>query len=176
MTPHETPIHLDIPRPRERFKERDIRFLELWRVNRWVVKAYAVSYSGTPPSVATVTAAKHVTAQELPQPACCESRYGVGFAIVHEGQDAVWLLIHWWGLESILHQRLLTAQLGETTFRRAPQDVVGCVWELPVIMFERDRWVDCILSPPHPDVQGYLDGHLAIRPSARPHAPRWHGA
>jgi hypothetical protein len=88
-----------------------------------------------------------------------DDRYGIAVVIVHHGQDACWLLVDWWGRESVLHHRLLTAPLpGDGSFHPAPPELAACVWELPLLMFERNAWVETVLADPaRSDVGRYLE-------------------
>ena len=144
---------------REPYRPRQARFLELWQTEGWLVKLYGLAYHGDEPEAAVVAAAKRAAAEALPQPARSEARYGLAIVIVHQGQDACWLLIDWWGHESILHHRLLMASLdGVKSFGAPPPDVTACVWELPLVMFERDAWVSAVLATEGaPDVARYLE-------------------
>ena len=143
---------------RQPYEQRSVRFLETWQIDDWVLKVYGIAYRGDVPREQTVAAARPIAADALPRPARSDERYGVGFVIVHEGQDACWLLIDWWGFESVLHHRLFMSELdGEAKFVAAPPFMTACVWELPVLTFERDAWVETVLSrPDDPDVAGYL--------------------
>jgi hypothetical protein len=132
---------------REPYRPRTATFLELWQPNDWLVKLYGLAYERETPDPATVTAAKHAATTALPHPARTNDRYGIAIVIVHQGQDACWLLIDWWGHESVLHHRLLMAPLGKDDgYRDPPPDVAACVWELPLLMFERDAWVTTVMS------------------------------
>jgi hypothetical protein len=144
---------------REPYRPRRVRFLELWRPDGWLVKLYSIAYKGQEPTPATVEAAKRAAAEALPQPARSDDRYGVAVVIVHRGQDACWLLIDWWGQESVLYHRPLVAPLdSDGQFEPTPPDVTACVWELPLLMFERDAWVRTVLSEDEgPDVGRYLE-------------------
>lgn len=150
---------LPLVKLREPYRSRNARFLELWRPGEWLVKLYGIAYEGEVPPPAVVEAAKRAAADALPQPARNENRYGVGIVIVHQGQDACWLLVDWWGDESVLHHRLLRAPLpGAGQFEPAAPDLAACVWELPLLMFERDAWVATVLTDhEHPDVARYLE-------------------
>lgn len=144
-------------RAREPYRPRSARFLELWRPDGWLLKLYGLAYEGERPRAEVVKAAKRSARDALPCPARSGDRYGTGFIIVHDGQDACWLLIDWWGYESVLHHRLLTAPLSAPReFHPAPRDVTACVWELALLMFERDAWVSTVLTDTEPDVGRYL--------------------
>jgi hypothetical protein len=150
---------------RQPYEQRSVRRLELWAHDDWLLKVYGLAYRGEAPPSNVVGAAKRAAAVTLPMPAQTRDRYGVGFLVVHEGQDARWLLVDWWGFESVLHHRLFRAPLeGEPEFKRAPDAVTACVWELPILAFERDAWVETVLSDPErPDVPAYLERRLEGR-------------
>jgi ketosteroid isomerase-like protein len=145
-------------RTREPYRPRSARFLELWRPDGWLLKLYGLAYEGGRPRAEVVEAAKRSARAALPRPARSGERYGTGFVIVHEGQDACWLLLDWWGCENVLHQRLLTAPLSAPDeFQPAPRDLTACVWELRLLAFERDAWVAAVLTDSEADVGRYLD-------------------
>jgi ketosteroid isomerase-like protein len=145
-------------RTREPYRPRSARFLELWRPDGWLLKLYGLAYEGARPRAEVVEAAKRSARAALPRPARGGDRYGTGFVIVHEGQDACWLLLDWWGGENVLHQRLLTAPLSAPNeFQPAPRDLTACVWELRLLAFERDAWVAAVLTDAGADVGRYLE-------------------
>jgi ketosteroid isomerase-like protein len=145
-------------RAREPYRPRSARFIELWQPDGWLLKLYGLAYEGERPRAEVVEAAKRSARAALPRPGRTHDRYGVGFVIVHDGQDACWLLIDWWGNESVLHHRPLTAPLSAPQeFHPVPRDVAACVWELPLLAFERDAWVSAVLTDNEPDVGRYLE-------------------
>ncbi|EPX87030.1 hypothetical protein Salmuc_03005 [Salipiger mucosus DSM 16094] len=83
---------------------------------------------------------------------------GTGFVVIHEGEVGTWLLMDWWAHGDILCQRL---SLGDAD-GFAAQDarpLNACVWELPVLMHERDAWVRHMMGGA-PDPEAYLADHL----------------
>jgi hypothetical protein len=147
------------------YGKRPIRYLETWRDRGWVIKIYGIAYRGESPRRDVVVAAKRRAHEALPQPAVTEERYGIGFLVVHDGQDFCWALLDWWGHESVLHHRLFVAPLdGSQEFAPAPRTMAACVWELPVLLHERDAWVATVLAGPEdPDLGGYLERQLNTR-------------
>lgn len=72
---------------------------------------------------------------------------GAGFAIVHAGEEALWLLLHHWTDGGIATHRLWRAPLGtEAPFQPVVSDAMACVWELAVIDFERRAWMTTVMS------------------------------
>ncbi|MFC7647027.1 hypothetical protein ACFQX6_45695 [Streptosporangium lutulentum] len=47
-----------------------------------------------------------------------------------------------------------------TNFVRLDRSLIGCVWELPPILHERDAWVRHMLAPGSPDLDAYLADSL----------------
>jgi hypothetical protein len=46
----------------------------------------------------------------------------------------------------------------------SPDPLIACVWELPILAFERDAWVETVLSDAkRPDVPAYLERRLEGR-------------
>jgi hypothetical protein len=69
--------------------------------------------------------------------------------------------VDWWSQEAVLNHVLLMAPLaGERRFGSPPPHYMACVWELPLLMFERDAWVATVMGGDGtiaPDVGRYLD-------------------
>jgi uncharacterized protein involved in tolerance to divalent cations len=82
-------------------------------------------------------------ARELP----ASAHQGAGFAILHEGEEGRWLLLHWWLGGGILTNRLWRADLVEDAeFVEADPLLMACVWELGVIDFERRAWMRTVMA------------------------------
>jgi hypothetical protein len=79
----------------------------------------------------------------------------VGFLILHYGMDGDYLLVSQWYDANMLKHWVRGATAcadGSTEFAPLVQrDLIACVWELEVIKFERDAWVNTVLA------QGQLD-------------------
>ena len=72
---------------------------------------------------------------------------GAGFAILHEGEGARWLLLHWWVAGGISARKLWRADLApDTPFMEADPLLFACVWELGLIDFERRAWMQTAMS------------------------------
>lgn len=144
------------------YSPRPIRFLELWEWQGWRLKVYGGAYGCAVPRPALVEAAKRAATEVLPRPAEADDRYGVGFACAHEGRGACFAFVDWWADENELHHKMLTAPEDAPAALRpaGPDALMGCVWDLAVMAFERDAWLRAVLANPHgPD----LDAYLAVR-------------
>lgn len=61
--------------------------------------------------------------------------------IVHEGRDGNWTLFYRW-IESHMLHGLTFYSKDEIRFEPTPREgSMACVWELPIIAFERDLWI-----------------------------------
>ncbi|WP_343313106.1 hypothetical protein AAIB41_09630 [Brucella sp. BE17] len=72
---------------------------------------------------------------------------GAGFAILHQGEESLWLLLHWWVEGGIATRILWQSELGDTIkFVPAQPLLMACVWELGIIDFERRAWIETAMS------------------------------
>lgn len=87
----------------------------------------------------------------------------VGFLILHYGEEGDYLLVsQWYDANMLKHWVRGTAvdAEGNTTVEPlAQRDLIACVWELEVINFERDAWVNTVLAQGRLD-QASLDAYL----------------
>ena len=88
----------------------------------------------------------------------------LGFLILHYGMDGDYLLVsQWYDANMLKHwvRGSVTDAGGHTTFAPlAQRDLVACVWELEVIRFERDAWVNTVLARGRLD-EAARDAYLA---------------
>lgn len=146
----------------ELYQRREIRLLERRAIRGWQMKLYGISCEPGGPDPALVAAALQLAAGVLPQPAVTPTRYGVGFMGVHEGRGSNLVFVDWWARENELHHHAWVSPEGE--FQHfdyvTPIGLAACVWDLAVIGFERQAWIDAALVTPHPDFTRYLDTAL----------------
>ncbi|MEM9594610.1 MAG: hypothetical protein AAGD06_10110 [Acidobacteriota bacterium] len=128
----------------------------------WRLKVYGMTAPGVALDGTLLAAGLEAAACRLPAP----SATPLGFVLVHRGEQGVWLQRGLWA-DDILEQRVWLAPLGDTTaFGAAPfDDFAACVWELEVILHERDAWIRHVMAPPGPpSFEGYLGDVLSIPP------------
>ena len=156
------------------YQARPIRFLRLAELGGWRVKVYGISSQRERPDPAFVKAAEHLAAERLPSPpvwsaapgegpAVSEDRYGVAILIVHEGREGGFVLVSWWAGENMLHHHVYFASAGPPFFFEylSPSGLAACAWELYVLGFERQAWIDTVLANPSgPDLDAYLGRRL----------------
>jgi hypothetical protein len=149
----------------ERYQRREVRLLERRRVGGWQMKLYGISYAAVVPDPRLVAAALRLAAGVLPEPPVTATRYGVGFMGVHEGRGSNLVFVDWWARENELHHHAWASPEGEFQHFEyiTPAGLAACVWDLAIIGFERQAWIDAVLAPPNPDFTRYLTAALEGR-------------
>src|SRR5258708_38590867 len=89
---------------KENYRQRSIRFLDLWEPDGWQLKVYGIAYTSEYPSLSLVEAAKKVVRSQLPP--TDQHNYGVGFLGVHEGRGTNFVFVDWWADENELHHHV----------------------------------------------------------------------
>ncbi|WP_170378796.1 hypothetical protein [Ruegeria atlantica] len=127
----------------------------------WAIKAYGITteqISG--PSRLFTTAAEtsarehvfsllHLTREE-------GEFYKTGFAVLHKGTLANWLLFQWWTHSDVWCQLLSYSDLSTPeSFTFSTRPVRACVHETAVIWFEQKSWIKNVLSG-NADRRAYL--------------------
>ncbi|WP_223283441.1 hypothetical protein [Achromobacter xylosoxidans] len=146
--------------PAEPYAPRRMAFIEQWREDGLAIKAYAIQRNPDPTVAllsAEVAAAARKTAMATLQDAARDPRAtGLGFCIVHVGEEAVWLLADWWISGGILCQQMYSAPLERPEqFEPVQGPFIACVWELEVTAHERGAWMRHVLRN-EPDTVAYL--------------------
>ncbi len=136
------------------YKSRKIDFLETQSVGDWKVKTYTITSRGQFESTPQLEMAK----KELPDMlSIAEQHHGYAFLIVHEATDGLWILLNWWTGKEML--RTLTYHIGPGSSNMValpPAGSMACVWEMKVICFERELWLEKILlNHTNPDFESY---------------------
>lgn len=131
-------------------------------VSGYHVKRYHVTAdpAGIDPEIEK--AAYAVLPELLPEP---DGTPPAAFVVLHRGgDDGAYVNAYTWAWDNALHYGNAVAgqpALGcpdrdPTHFVRPERPLIGCVWELPPILHERDAWVRHMLAPDQPDLDAYL--------------------
>lgn len=132
------------------YTPRLVKALPPVHVNGRVLKAYAMF-------------ADPERAGELPKPEFLERHaatvlseapargdHPAGFLILHRGAEGTYLLVsQWYDADMLKHwvRGAVVDAEGNTAFTPlAERDLIACVWELEVVRFERDAWVNTVLA------------------------------
>ncbi|MFE5793151.1 hypothetical protein ACFQ8C_11320 [Streptomyces sp. NPDC056503] len=79
-----------------------------------------------------------------------EGDHPAGFLILHHGAEGTYLLVsQWYDADMLKHwvRGAAVAADGTTDFvPLAERDLIACVWELEIVKFERDAWVNTVLA------------------------------
>jgi hypothetical protein len=143
----------------EPYRPRSIRFLEVWQVQGWRFKVYGIAHGRELPRQALVHAAKQMVPEQLAHFSAGVKHYQVGFLGVHDGRDANFVFLDFWADENELHHHVFVspADRPEALDYVTPGGLLGCVWDLRVLAFERQAWIDAVLANPQgPDLGAYL--------------------
>lgn len=130
------------------------------------VKRYHVSAdpAGIAPEVEK--AAYAMLPELLPEP---DGTPAATFVVLHRGgDDGAYINAYSWVWDNVLHFRGAAAgqpvigcpDRDPTRFVILDLPWIGCVWELPPVLHERDAWVRHMLAPNAPDLGGYLADSL----------------
>lgn len=141
------------------YKKRAVRFLEVWRNGKWQIKVYGIAHGRLTPRPELIAAAKDVANQRLESVPGSIQHYFVGFLSVHDGRTANFVFVDWWADENELHHHAYVSPTNQPS-RLAyvtPTGLTACVWDLRVMAFERQAWLDNVLKrPAGPDLDAYL--------------------
>lgn len=147
----------------EEYRPRPIRFLELWEIDEWVLKAYTIRYTDGPLAPSLVGAAYDIALLRLRESASKTNHYGVGFVGIHQGKTENFVFVDWWADENELHHHVYVSPLEDPTKLNyvTPSGLAACVWDLYLIGFEREAWLNHGLKQGDgPDLAGYLGARL----------------
>jgi hypothetical protein len=146
----------------EAYRPRPIRCTGLHEVEGWRLKVYEAAYDRDRPRPELAEAAKQL-ADRLPQPPDGEGRYGVGFLCAHDGRGGCFAFVDWWADENELHHLMYTALADRPGDLQpvSPDGLTACVWDLAIMAFERQAWLDAVLANSDgPDLERYLEARL----------------
>ncbi|MDO8554107.1 MAG: hypothetical protein Q7S22_04835 [Candidatus Micrarchaeota archaeon] len=147
------------------YAPRPIRFLEVMNGTtspNLRVKLYGVSARDSDrPREELVKAAKTVAFDRLPKPSkpsIPESPLSVAIACVHEARGADFLLLGSWD-DNVLITNVfkIDPKVPGHTVMSYQRDSPLCTWDIKLIGFERDAWVEKVLkSPTTAGIEAYL--------------------
>ena len=145
------------------YETRPIRFLELWQHEQWRLKVYGIAYRREVPRPELIEAAKTAARTRLAAVEKSMKQYGVGFLGIHDGRTANFIFVDWWADENELQHHVYVSPTEEPSrLTYAPSTCgIACVWDLRVMAFERQAWLDAVLKrPQRPDLDEYLQLRL----------------
>ncbi|MEN8144802.1 MAG: hypothetical protein ABFS14_07605 [Gemmatimonadota bacterium] len=145
----------------EPYAPRPIEFLGIRRHDDWRLKHYSIVYGASPYDGAESEPGISLLLPKLPHPAVAPARPGVGFLISHLGRTANYCVLGWWDRENELPLRVAVRSLdGGSNWRPAAGPESVCVWDLQVVAFERDAYVDTVLNADGTTTADAVDRYL----------------
>lgn len=147
------------------YRSKFFQFRGVWEIDDTRLKFYTIgSGANTEFTDGLIGSARDYAAESLPRAKALEgSDHNLGYVILHPGQMAKWLLIHWWANQDIALAMLASAAPGADSIQFFSQDhrhFHACVWEHVVINHERDAWVKHMMRD-QSDPGSYLADCLA---------------
>jgi hypothetical protein len=138
------------------YRTRSVGFLRHHSLRDWRLKLYGISVEGRRPPEELLAAGEALAAATLPSPATGDGRHGVGFVGVHEGAQANFVFVSWWAkLYELNHVLFRGPKRQPYELARVDPPLVGCTWDLRVVAFERDAWINSMVGDA-PDLDTYL--------------------
>lgn len=131
------------------YQARKITFEGLQEVDGWQVKVYTISQQASFQAVESLHAVQaHLsrlltTVRQSPLPL-----HRHAFIIVHEAREGIWVLLNWWTGGEMLETMTRFINTSSPT-ELLPSPHTGpliCVWELEVVLHERQAWISHVLS------------------------------
>jgi hypothetical protein len=132
------------------YAPRSIVPLPVRDVGGWRLKVTQVLAPGRTAESALVDASAAAAERFLPTPALTPLHYGVGILIVHQGTRYDFVLVGYWTHETELrYETYMRASSDSTRLEAlAGGDLATDVWDLRVLAFERDAWLEHVLRAP----------------------------
>lgn len=144
------------------YRPRRMEFLDLWFEGEWAIKAYGIQSRPVDGDAAIIGEDLVLAAREHAVSALRLTReegafYKTGFAVLHEGALANWLLFQWWTHQDVWCQ-LLSYSNGDDplNFIHTTRPIRACVYETAIIWYEQKSWIRHVLSGA-PNRRAYLE-------------------
>ncbi|HEV2045231.1 MAG TPA: hypothetical protein VGQ95_01400 [Chthoniobacterales bacterium] len=145
----------------EPYEARSFRFVELLSIKDWRMKLYGIAWHRELPRPELLEAARRVAADTLAKETA--NNYKVGFIGAHDGRNACFVFVDFWGNENELFHRVFLSR-GNEPQALSPwkiSDSSVCVWDLRLQSFERDAWIKHVLkNTDAPDFDSYLQERM----------------
>jgi hypothetical protein len=146
------------------YEARSFRFIAPIALGDWRMKLYGIAWRRESPRPELIAAAKQIAAEQLA--AETAPNHKLGFIGVHDGRDACFVFVDFWGNENELFHRVFLSRDNDPAklLPAAPADSSVCVWDLRLQSFEREAWIKHVLSKADaPDFEAYLGERLNER-------------
>jgi len=145
----------------EQFKKRATSYSGIYEFNDWKFKIYHIKYDET----RVISEVEKTIKSKLPNlikekiKINAYPNYKIGTVIIHAAKDCVFTLVNWWIYENVMQHHVYYSELD------APNEIIDysdkgiqfCVWDLGIIWYERNLWIETILkNSKKPNWDSYL--------------------
>jgi len=149
---------------RAEYQMRPVRFLDLWEpLSAWRIKMYGITYRKETPDAGLIKAGQLIAEARL-RGIAPDTHHQVGFLGIHQAQSRNLVFLNWWTNENELHHHpYVSTKEAPTHLQYAlPDGPAMSVWDIKLIAFERDAWVECVLAnEDEPNLEAYLERRMS---------------
>lgn len=146
------------------YQTRPIRFIELYQHQDWKIKIYSISIKNERFSSTHIELAKQQLNEWLKLSKNYPlTTYKIATLIIHEGKEGCFAILNWWIDDNMLQNHVFVATYKNPNHFKLFSDkgIITCVWELAVIWFERNAWVEHVLKQSgQPNFDAYLNSQF----------------
>ena len=148
----------------EQFKKRATSYSGLYEFNDWKFKVYRIKYDET----RVIQDVEKNIMSKLPNLIKEKTKinaypnYQIGTVIIHEAKDCVFTLVNWWIYENVMQHHVYFSELDDPNeiIDYSDKGIQFCVWDLGIIWYERNLWVETILKQSkNPNWDAYLKNY-----------------
>lgn len=146
------------------YTTRPIRFIEIYQLADWQIKIYSISVKNEFVQTQVIENAKQHLVEWLENANLYPlATYNIATLILHEGREGCFAIINWWIDDNMLQQFVYFAPYDKLHDFALYSDkgIITCVWEMAVLWFERNAWVEHVLKKAkNPDFETYLQAQF----------------
>jgi hypothetical protein len=136
-----------------------IRFLTLLEEGGWRLKLYGIAEpERAMPGLEWAPPVRSLAREDLRSRRSGFKGHGAGFATVHHGFEANFVLLDWRVGLNMLENHVHLSPLDDPfrLERVTPTGLSACVWELAIMAYEREARLETVLANPEgPDLEAY---------------------
>ena len=149
----------------QKYKDRAIRFLEIYSYNDWKIKLYSISIKNETVSDSHIRSVKENLDLWLKQSSAYSfENYKIGTLIIHEGREGCFVVFYWWLGENMIQNVVYFKEYDAVNFQCISKNgLMMCVWEMEILQHDRSAWIKHILlKNENPDFNAYLNEQLTM--------------
>lgn len=140
------------------YAARPMRFIGLRDKDGCQIKTYSVVYGDAAFEPSRFEPGLDAALAELPPMDLAAGRPGLAFAILHQGLTGDYIILCWWDRENELPTRVYLRD--GASWRPARGGESFCVWDLEIIWFERQAYVEHMLAGGEASCRAYLESRF----------------